>query len=66
MAFGIAYAQETSHFMNVSAWLGKSTLRLVFDWVGSVNRTTSNRVTRLHETENMCRVSARRDRSLLG
>ena len=27
--------------------VGKSTLRLVFDWVGSVNETTSNKVTRL-------------------
>ena len=27
--------------------VGKSTLCLVFDWVGSVNATTSNRVTRL-------------------
>ena len=29
--------------------VGKSTLRLVFDWVGSVNGTTSNRVTWLIE-----------------
>ena len=35
--------------------VGRSTLRLMFDWVGSVNGTTSNRVARLHETENMCR-----------
>ena len=27
--------------------VGKSTLRLVFDWVASVNGTTSNRVARL-------------------
>ena len=27
--------------------VGKSTLCLVFDWVGLVNRTTSNRVARL-------------------
>ena len=27
--------------------VGKLTLRLVFDWVGSVNGTTSNRVARL-------------------
>ena len=29
--------------------VGKSTLHLVFDWVGSVNGTTSNRVARLIE-----------------
>ena len=29
--------------------VGKSTLHLVFDWVGSVNGTTSNRVARLTE-----------------
>ena len=45
--------------------VGKSTLCLVFDWVGSVNGTTSNRVARLHETENICRVSTRRDRCRL-
>ena len=30
--------------------VGKSTLQLVFDWVGSVNRTKSNRVAGLQET----------------
>ena len=29
--------------------VGKSTLRLVFDWVGSINETTSNKVTRLNK-----------------
>ena len=29
--------------------VGKLTLRLVFDWVGSVNGTMSNRVTQLIE-----------------
>ena len=29
--------------------VGKSTLRLVFDWVGSVNETTSNKVARLNK-----------------
>ena len=29
--------------------VSKSTLRLVFDWVGSVNETTSNRVTQLNK-----------------
>ena len=38
--------------------VGKSTLRLVFDWVGSVNGTTSDIVAPLHETD---RVSVRRD-----
>ena len=46
--------------------INESTLRLVFDWVGSVNGTTSNRVAWLHETKNMCRVLGRRDRSPLG
>ena len=45
--------------------VGKSTLHLVFDWEGSVNGTTSNRVAWLNKmvNKNMCRVSARRDRS---
>ena len=29
--------------------VGKSTLRLVFNWVGSVNGTTSNKVARLNK-----------------
>ena len=29
--------------------VGKSTLRLVFDWVGSVNRARFNRVVRLNK-----------------
>ena len=29
--------------------VNESTLRLVFDWVGSVNETTSNRVARLNK-----------------
>ena len=46
--------------------VGKSTLRLVFNWMDSVNGTMSNRVAQLHEMENICRVSARRDRSPSG
>ena len=35
--------------------VGKSTLHLVFDWVGSINGTKSNRVTRLIKMANkMC------------
>ena len=29
--------------------VGKSTLRLVFDWVGSINGTTSNIITMLNK-----------------
>ena len=45
--------------------VGKSTLHLVFDWVGSVNGTTSNRVARLIEMiKKICvRVLASRGRS---
>ena len=32
--------------------VGESTLLLVFDWVGSVNRTTSNRVAQLNKMVN--------------
>ena len=39
--------------------------KICVEYLGSVNGTTSNRVVRLHGTENMCRVSARRDRSPL-
>ena len=46
-------------FQRCECMVGKSTLCLVFDLVGSVNGTTSNRVARLHETENMCRVSTK-------
>ena len=53
-------------FHGYECMVGKSTLHLVFDWVGLVNGTTSNRVTRLHEMENMCRVLVKRDRSPLG
>ena len=41
MTFCITYTRETSHFKG-ECMVGKLTLRLVFDWVGSVNGTTSN------------------------
>ena len=47
-------------FHRCECMVGKSTLHLVFDWVGSVNGTTSNRVAWLHETKIMCRVSAKK------
>ena len=34
-------------FNGCECMVGKSTLRLVFDWVGSVNGTTSNKVAQL-------------------
>ena len=37
------------HWVGCEFMVGKSTLRLVFDWVGSVNGTTSNKVARLIE-----------------
>ena len=65
MAFFIVYAQGHHIGVGCACMVGKLTLFLVSDWVGSVNGTTSNRVARLHETENICRVSTRRDRSHL-
>ena len=38
-----------SHWVGYECMVGKSTLRLVFDWVGSVNGTMSNRVAQLIE-----------------
>ena len=37
------------HWVGCECMAGKSTLLLVFDWVGSVNGITSNRVVRLIE-----------------
>ena len=42
--------------------VGKSTLRLVFDWVGSVNGTTSNRVSRLNKMVNKICVGYQQER----
>ena len=48
MTYCIEYAR--GHRINgCECMVGKSTLCLVFDWVGSVNRTTSNRVVRLNK-----------------
>ena len=38
-----------SHWVGYECMVGKWTLRLVFDWVGSVNGTMSNRVAQLIE-----------------
>ena len=55
----------TSHSMDVSVWL-ESTLHLVIDGWARYLWTKSNKVTRLHEKENLCRVIARRARHSLG
>ena len=52
------------HFIGVSAWL-ESTPHLVIDGWARYRWTKSNRVARLHETENICRVIARRARHSL-
>ena len=57
---------ENIAFHECECMVGKSTLRLVFNWVGSVNGITSNRVARVHEMENICQVSTRRDISPSG
>ena len=49
----------TSHFMGVSAWL-ESTPYLVIDGWVRYCYTTSNKVARLHDMENLCRVIERR------
>ena len=54
----------TLHFMGVSAWL-ESTPHLVIKWA-RYRWMKSNRVARLHETKNLCRVIARRARHSLG
>ena len=46
MAYCIAYARDIA-LNGCECMVGKLTLRLVFDWVGLVNGTTSNRVARL-------------------
>ena len=55
----------TSHFMGMSAWL-ESTPHLVIDGWAQYCWTKSNKVALLHETENLCRVIARRSRHSLG
>ena len=55
----------TSHFMGVSAWL-ESTPHLVIDGWARYRWTKSNKVAQLYETENLCRVIARRPRHFLG
>ena len=55
----------TSYFMGVSAWL-ESTPHLVIAGWARYQWTKSNRVARLHETENLCEVIARRSRHSLG
>ena len=55
----------TSHFMGVRVWL-ESTPHFVIDGWDRYRWTKSNRVSRLHETENLCRVIVRRVRHSLG
>ena len=49
VAFLHCICTGTSHLVGCECMVGKLTLRMVFDWVGSVNGTMSNRVTRLIE-----------------
>ena len=48
MASYIAYAWDIA-LNGCECMVSKSTLRLVFEWVGSVNGTTSNKVARLNK-----------------
>ena len=67
VAFLHCICTGTLHWVGYECMVGKSILCLVFDWVGSVNGTTSNRVVQLIEMikKKMCRVLERNDRSPL-
>ena len=55
---------RTSYFMGVNAWL-ELTPCLVIDGWAQYRWTKSNKVVPFHETENLCRVIARRARHSL-
>ena len=55
VAFLYCICTGTSHCVGCECMVGKSTLHLVFNWMGSVNGTTSNRGALLIEmTKKIC------------